>query len=57
MKQDSRGGTWLGFLVSVVAMACALYCVSVTQAVVAGIFLGVPVLGIAKALIDSAKAP
>jgi uncharacterized membrane protein len=56
LKQESRRGTWLGFSVSIIAMACALYCVHLSQAV-ASIFLGLPVLGIAKALIDSAKAP
>lgn len=55
LSSDTRRGHWLGFSVTCAAMACALVCAIVREPWVAGIFLSVPVLSVAKALIDSAK--
>ena len=53
---ESRRGHWLGAGTMVVAMACALIALALGNGWVAGAFLTVPVMGVAKALVDSAKA-
>jgi uncharacterized membrane protein len=57
ISRDNSRGHWLGWLVSVIAMGCALYCAIAGLSGVAIIFLGVPVMGVGKALIDSVRAP
>jgi uncharacterized membrane protein len=54
---DSRRGHWLGFLTAIGAMLSALASLWFGYPVVAGAFISVPVMGVAKALIESAKTP
>jgi uncharacterized membrane protein len=56
-RQDVRRGQWLGAAVSFAALVGAAYCVYAGQATVACFFIGVPVMAVAKALVDSARAP
>ena len=53
---NSLVGTLLGGLVTIVAMACSLVCVFRGAFWVAGAFLSVPVMSVAKAFIDSARS-
>ena len=57
LREDSRRGHWLGWLVTVVALVCALVCAILGQPWVAGMLVAVPVMGVAKALVDSARTP
>ncbi len=57
VQKDVMRGQLLGASISIVAMAFAMWCVFLHEAVVAAIFVSVPVMGVAKALIDSARAP
>jgi uncharacterized membrane protein len=56
-RRDARRGQVLGFITALAAMGGAIWCVHVGSPSVAGLFLSVPVLAVAKALIDSAKKP
>lgn len=55
MHVDMRRGHWLGFAISAGAMVAALGCVALHAPWVAGGFLALPVMGVARALIDSAQ--
>lgn len=55
LRSDVKRGQYLGFVVSVVAMGAGLYCVHIGQAFIAGIFLAMPVMAVAKALADGAR--
>jgi uncharacterized membrane protein len=52
-RDDTRWGQVLGAVISAFAMAGAVWCVHEKQPYVAALFLGVPVLAVAKALIES----
>ena len=52
---DNRRGNWLGFSATVIAMICALGALAFNYPSVAGAFISVPVLGVARALIESAR--
>jgi uncharacterized membrane protein len=54
-KNDSRRGHWLGFMTAITAMGCALVSLYFGYPWVSSIFISVPVMGVAKALVDSAK--
>lgn len=59
-RRDIARGHWLGWIGMLTAMAGALWCVKLGQPVVAGLFLGLPVMAVFKILVDSiraAKAP
>jgi hypothetical protein len=56
-RRDVRRGHVLGFAATVLAMAGAVYCASIGATTVAVVLLGVPVMAVARALIDSAKTP
>ena len=56
-RRDTRRVHWMAGGVSLMAMIGAAFCAWIRQPVVAGLFLGVPVFAIAKAFIDSLKAP
>lgn len=57
VRTDTRRGHWLGFLLSMSAMTGALILGLLHVPWVAGAFLSVPVMGVAKALIDSVRRP
>jgi uncharacterized membrane protein len=52
---DSRRGHWLGFFAAVAAMLCSLAALAFGYPWVAGAFISVPVMGVAKALVDAAR--
>ena len=56
-RRDTKRGHILGFIGLIVGMAGAAYCVALHQPYVAVAFLSVPVMAVAKALVDSAKKP
>jgi uncharacterized membrane protein len=56
-RRDTKRGHVLGFIGLIVGMAGAAYCVALHQPYVAVAFLSVPVMAVAKALVDSAKRP
>jgi uncharacterized membrane protein len=56
VQTATRRGHWMGFVVALVAMTGAGFCAYLRQPVIAALCLGVPVLSVAKALIDSAKS-
>ena len=56
-QADARRGHWLGFAALVLGMLGAIACLAIGNPWVAAAFLSVPVMGVAKALIDSARAP
>jgi uncharacterized membrane protein len=56
LRANSILGTLLGGAVTVVAMICSLVCVFHGALWVAGAFLSVPVMSVAKAFIESAKS-
>jgi uncharacterized membrane protein len=53
---DTKRGQWLGFLVAIGALLGAVASLALGSPWVAVAFLSVPVMAVAKALIDSAKA-
>ena len=55
LREDSRRGHWLGWSVTVAALAGAVTCAFIGQPWVAGALVAVPVMGVAKALIDSSQ--
>lgn len=55
-RADNQRGQYLGFVVTLVAIAGAVYCALHGQGWIAAALVGVPVLSVAKALIDSARA-
>ena len=52
---DNRRGKWLGFSAAIIAMFCALGALAFNSPWVAAVFLSVPVMGVANALIESAR--
>jgi len=54
---NGRRGHWLGFAITVLAFGGAFFCAWISSPWVAGAFLSIPVMAVAKALIDAAKAP
>ena len=56
-QRDNRRGQWLGFLTTILAMVCALGCLFLDYPWVALAFVSIPVMAVAKALVESAKAP
>ena len=56
LRVNSMLGTLLGGLVTMGAMACSLVCVFRGAFWVAGAFLSVPVMSVAKAFIESARS-
>ncbi len=56
LRADTKRGHYLGFLVTVFAILGAIVCAYLGQPWVAAALVGVPVLSVAKALIDSTRA-
>jgi uncharacterized membrane protein len=56
-QNDTRRAQWLGFAVAITALLGALACLLLEYPWVAAVFLSVPVMTVARALIDSATAP
>ena len=54
---DNRRGHWLGFFTAVFAMVCALGALALNYPWVSGVFISVPVMGVARALIESVRKP
>jgi hypothetical protein len=54
---ETKRGHWLGFVTTGFAMIGAVACVAIGQPWVAGLFLSVPVMAVARALIETTKAP
>jgi hypothetical protein len=55
-RLDSRRGQWLGWSTTVLAMGGAMGCLYFGYPWVAAPFLSVPVMAVAKALVESAKS-
>ena len=55
-RADNQRGQYLGFLVTVLAIVGAVLCAFFGQPWIAAALVGVPVLSVAKALVDSARA-
>jgi uncharacterized membrane protein len=56
-QADARRGQWLGFTATALAIAAALVALAFGNPWVSAAFVSVPVMGVAKALIDSTKRP
>jgi uncharacterized membrane protein len=56
LRDDTKRGHWLGFAATCTAMIGAVVCAWIGQSWVAALFLGVPVMAVAKALVDGARA-
>jgi uncharacterized membrane protein len=54
-QRDTRRGTWLGFLAMVAGIVGSVIMTVLHEPWVASLCLSVPVMGVAKALIDSAR--
>ena len=57
LRVNSMTGTLFGGLITIAAMACSLVCVFRGAFWVAGAFLSVPVMSVAKAFIESTRSP
>jgi len=57
LRKDIARGQYLGAGISLAALGCGMWCVLLNQAVFAGIFVSVSVMGVARALIESVRAP
>jgi len=55
-QADARRGHWLGAAIAVLAMMGALICLRLDFPFVAAIFVGIPVMAVAKALIETATS-
>jgi uncharacterized membrane protein len=55
-QRDTKRGHWLGWSSGLVAIVGALCCLLLQYPWVASVFLGVPVLAVARALIESARS-
>jgi uncharacterized membrane protein len=55
LRDDVGRGHWLGFGLSALAIVAAVLCVALGAHWVAGLCLGVPVLAVAKALVDAGR--
>jgi uncharacterized membrane protein len=56
-QQDNRRGQWLGFLTTILAMVCALGSLFLDYPWVGLAFASIPVMAVAKALVESVKTP
>jgi uncharacterized membrane protein len=56
LGRTTRRGHWLGWSIAIIAMGAALLALWLGNAWVAGLFVGIPVMTIAKALIDTTKS-
>ena len=54
---DMRRGHWLGFATAIIGMGCALVAAALHYPWVAGALVGIPVMSIGIALVQSAKGP
>lgn len=52
---EAKRGHWLGFSAAIAAMACAIGAAVLHEPWVAVAFISVPVMGVAKALVDATK--
>jgi uncharacterized membrane protein len=57
LRADTRRGHWLGWSIATLAMGAALVALWLGNPWVAGLFVGIPVMTIAKALIETTKSP
>jgi hypothetical protein len=55
MQRDTRRGHWLGWVTVVLAMAGAVGCVWLDYPWVASVFLSLPVMAVAKSLIETVR--
>jgi uncharacterized membrane protein len=55
-SRDTARGAWLGFVVTLTAIGAAIWCASMKQPWVASLFLAVPVMAVAKALVQAKRA-
>jgi uncharacterized membrane protein len=56
LRADTRRGHWLGWSIAILAMGAALAALWLGNAWVAGLFVGIPVMTIARALIETTKS-
>lgn len=56
-QKDVQRGHWLGAVVAILAITGAVICAYLNQPLVAGALVAVPVMSVAKALIDTVKLP
>jgi uncharacterized membrane protein len=56
-RQDTARVHWMALIISLAAVAGAVFCAWLHETVVATACLGVPVFAVAKAFIDSLRAP
>lgn len=56
LRADTQRGHYLGALIAVLAIAGAVYCAVIGQPWVAAALVGVPVLAVARALVESSRA-
>jgi uncharacterized membrane protein len=56
-RDDSRRGHWLAFAAVALATVGAVVTATIGQPWVAAALVGIPVMGVAKALVDSVKRP
>ncbi|GEM_PF-6792806 len=56
-RQDTARVHWMALAISLAAIAGAVFCASLHETIVATACLGVPVFAVAKAFIDSLRAP
>jgi hypothetical protein len=54
---DTQRGQWLGFAMGFAAVIAAAICAWLNQPAIAALLTSVPVLGVSKALVDSARMP
>ena len=56
-QADAKRGHWLGWSAAAFAMICAIASLAFGYPWVAAVFVSVPVMGVARALVESAKSP
>jgi hypothetical protein len=56
VQSDTKRGVWLGWSVTVGAIIGAVVCAYIGQPAVALVLIAVPVMSVAKALVDSSRA-
>jgi uncharacterized membrane protein len=52
---DNRRGNWLGFVIGAMAIVAAVICAALNQPWLGAVFLAVPVMGLGKSLVESAR--
>lgn len=57
LQADTKRGVWLGFVVAMGGLFGAGFCAYFAQPWVAGVFLGIPVLGLVRTLVTSGSRP